>query len=473
MLPPYSWLTLSRLADHHDEGKASATYGSLPNPHTFSNWDNSSPFGSLSSYAPPSTHLPPYGSGKSTRLASLAPISTSDIHQQHHTSSVRLSPEPQPAGMHHHQARRLPSMQLVSPTGGPLHPLPSGLVGFPPLASPQSLDRISHPPSPAFRPRSNSVTTHPYAGPYFSAGRNERSNSINGERRTSVGWHSHETSNTRKRRQEASEPTTDRYSRPRTASLSSTEESRPVSAWAAGPDRLGLPGRGGGSGSTHSSPVESQGPYRGSFDSLGGARRGSGDSGRSVVERSDTSPRMRGHPTAEYHRPASQLAPDLASLHITRAEAWRNIAAPAPFPGSRAPSSIHAPAATPVAAASLPHPRTPWPSGAAALASAAAAAQAHAAQPSGVDDAGESAAEAGRYKCPHCSESASMIPWLWKDTLTLASPRFSETLCPPVVAEDPHPLPHRRETLRVRDLPSWILCTGRPPPSAALAVVRR
>ncbi|KDE08922.1 hypothetical protein MVLG_01016 [Microbotryum lychnidis-dioicae p1A1 Lamole] len=92
----------------------------------FSGWDQPSPF---------SQSLPTGSSGTAPPLFPRPPIPTKSAT---HPSSG----------------------QLTSPTGGPLHPLPSGLVGFAPLSPPQ-VDR-----GLVFRPRSNSLSVHPYANPY-------------------------------------------------------------------------------------------------------------------------------------------------------------------------------------------------------------------------------------------------------------------------------------------------------------------
>ncbi|SCV71963.1 BQ2448_4657 [Microbotryum intermedium] len=73
------------------------------------------------------------------------------------TTAAPLTPRPP---ISNKPAAHFSSSQLISPTGGPLHPLPSGLVGFAPLSPPHA-DR-----GPAFRPRSNSLSVHPYANPY-------------------------------------------------------------------------------------------------------------------------------------------------------------------------------------------------------------------------------------------------------------------------------------------------------------------
>jgi len=77
---------------------------------------------------------------------------------QPHQPDSQPSPTP-PQIIHHSHPIRLPPIHLVSPSGGYLHPLPSGLVGGP--ASRDSRGQRSPPLS--HRKRSNSLTGHPYA----------------------------------------------------------------------------------------------------------------------------------------------------------------------------------------------------------------------------------------------------------------------------------------------------------------------
>lgn len=349
-------------------------------------------------------------------------------------------------------------MQLVFLTGGPLHPLPSGLVGFPPLALPPAIERTIHSTTTSYRPRSNSASAHPYAGPFYGAGRGaERADSINGERRTSIGWTPHDSSRARKRAPEPSDAA-DRYLRPRTASLSSSDEARSSPAWAAEDrDLLGVAGVAARPSSSLSSPIEREEHRRGSIDGGAETRRSSGDSGRSLatsrLDRDDASPRMASRPSAEQYRPTQNLAPDLAALRLTAAEAWRGLKAPAPLPAGRRPSIPQPPTAQP--AAGYPTPFAAWSGGAApspAASAAAASAQAVAAaafapQAAVEEAAGDSQAEAGRYICPHCREySRSVFAPPWTASLTRSrfnSQMFRSTLIP----SHPHSLAHGREAL--------------------------
>lgn len=279
------------------------------------------------------------------------------------------------------------------------------------MNTPPVVDSNSHPPSPVFRPRSNSVTSHPYAGPYFGSGRSDRTESINGERRTSVGWlppdQVAQTSRLRKRGQEQGD-VVDRQSRLRTASISSAEESRPVPGWADARDKLGLPMP----ASSQSSPVEHQGPRRGSIDSGADTRRSSADSGRShagaTSDRSDVSPRMTSHPSIEqYGRPQHHIAPELAAMHITSPEAWRGLTSAAPLTHLRLGPSTHAPTAAPAMPSHPPY--STWAPGPINLTSGplppSSTSNSVFAGPQAMDDGGDSQAEVGRYGCPHCRES--------------------------------------------------------------------
>lgn len=255
---------------------------------------------------------------KQSLLSALPPIATDTSNETHRTrtGSMRSPSSMLPPMM----LPRLPSMQLISPTGGPLYPRPTGLVGFPPL-SPPLTTTSSATPSPAplpssIRPRSNSFSSATVSPSFSSQSTwssvhtanpadqdtefSRRGSVAQDDRRMSVassngsssgGWIAIDPSNSRmrKRGSDAHLHAPDaallaRYNRPRTSSSSGIDDTRGFAAWAPIlPDRdpyvrdsVGISDQH-SNGSVESSPRtpggESDFSRRGSHDQIDNSRR--------------------------------------------------------------------------------------------------------------------------------------------------------------------------------------------------------
>lgn len=374
-------------------------------------------------FAPPRPHMP-----DAHKLAS------SDLHQHTEPSS----------GSSHATVRRIPSMQLVSPNGGALHPLPSGLVGsFPPAAtSPQEDD--SNPPfdsSSSHRPRRNSLTGYRYSTPSYyrrTSPGYDRGTDASSERRSSLSaaasakpysgaWGSVEPSTGAASRYSSGKRPQDGYqqtaslagpaprisTRPRSAS-SLSDDQRPIASWA---NEFAPPGARRGSiaeSSITSSPtagpdldlrmdedVPPQGPYsRGSTDSLMSLHAPNSNSTASSGTSPPAGVLIPGLFAGKAHELASRRnegPPDLNTLHINTGDAWR-----AGKSFSARDQSYVSPTATAAATTILP----PVPT----LATSAGAAFSPwmpppppVASTSANPDDGDGHTE-GRYACPHCCE---------------------------------------------------------------------
>lgn len=207
---------------------------------------------------------------KQSLLQALPPIAT-DLHDAREQSATYGkaplgSQERSSAG-----SQRLPSMQLVSPTGGPLYPRPSGLVGYPPMSPPLTSASTPTPSSLASatsfgRPRSNSLSSAAAPQPYhttwpsphmWQSGPPSTSSTPDLSRRRSVleddrrhsmvsttsttsssGWSAADPAvRMRKRGSDAHLHAADasnaaRFNRPRTSSNTSAEERSGTPAWA-------------------------------------------------------------------------------------------------------------------------------------------------------------------------------------------------------------------------------------------------
>ncbi|KAK4046538.1 hypothetical protein OIV83_005990 [Microbotryomycetes sp. JL201] len=255
----------------------------------------------------------------------LAPISTTNLLERPYASSVRSSPDDMHDRRSPDERPRPRSMQLVSPTGGPLHPLPSGLVGgFSPSLSQRPLDSRS----PGGRPRSNSVSGATAAGTIYGPSPVAPGpwHSPSDERRASASWIDQ---STRKRTQDDADSALRIHTRPRT-SLPGSEHYR--HAYIPDMERFGASSIGRASFSTDagssvtSSPQTNQGPSRrgSTVESMGSPDSLQSLAAVAAAERSElaaaaSSPQLGGPARATAH-----LSPELAGLRISSSDNRRS-----------------------------------------------------------------------------------------------------------------------------------------------------
>ncbi|KAM0791508.1 hypothetical protein ACM66B_005960 [Microbotryomycetes sp. NB124-2] len=330
----------------------------------------------------------------------LPPITTSNLHERPYASSMRSSPD----DVHDHRSataaevsssadskqQRPRSTHLVSPTGGPLHPLPSGLVGsFSPSFSHRPLDF----PSPG-RPRSNSVSGATAAAPVYEAAsvfHGGAYTATSNERRASASWADQSSSSVRKRSQDETDSAARIYNRPR-MSLPGPDHYRHA-YMAEQQDRYNIGGITRASFSTDagssvtSSPLTNQGPAsrRGStVESIGSPDSLQSLAAVAAAERNEMAAGGSSPQLSSSVRASAHLSPELAGLRISSSDAWRA--------GSQSSSQqqLHRSSASAASGHTWSGPSS-------------ATAQSFAATPSTADESmTDLTMESGRYVCPHC-----------------------------------------------------------------------
>ncbi|KAK4049477.1 hypothetical protein OIO90_005428 [Microbotryomycetes sp. JL221] len=338
-----------------------------------------------------------------TNQRRLPPISTTNLSDRQITTSIRdvaaddrhRHRSPLSAGSSGFESSFAgvdrPRMHLVSPTGGPLHPLPSGLVGFESTWASSSRTQDQDGTS---RPRGNSASGTT-ASP-LDEETTRRSSHIawttahRDTRRASAPW-LEQPVNTRKRSQDEVEMARSN-NRPRT-SLPGPDLYRTTYDSSFERQHIGSLARASfstdaGSSSVTSSPMTNRG--EGSRRGSAVDQMGSPDLLQSLVAVATSERHEMGAIHATHAH--AHLSPELAGLRISSTEGWRGPAVPLPL--QRRPSET-----------SSSGPAYSW----SASGPSSASAQSFSGQvpAASEDNLGELTVESGRYVCPHCLKSSA------------------------------------------------------------------